>query len=69
MHVRIADAIRNTQSAPISRVSTTSNGDTVKSLRSTGNDAAARAACRSATEPPKNSSSVSTDRQSAPPAS
>ena len=32
----------------------------VKSLRSTGSEHAARAACRSATEPPKNSSSVST---------
>ena len=56
-----------TASAPISRASTTSRADTVKSLRSTGNDTAARAEARSSGEPPKNSRSVSTERAAAPP--
>ena len=64
-----AAAISSTQSAPMSRASTTSKGETVKSLRRTGSEHAARAAWRSATEPPKNSTSVSTDRHDAPPAS
>ena len=68
-HGSSAAAISSTQSAPISRASATSSGDTVKSLRSTGSEHASRAACRSAGEPPKNSSSVSTDRHAAPPCS
>ena len=42
------------QSAPISRVSTTSRGSTVKSWRNTGSVVAWRAALRSATDPAKN---------------
>ena len=62
-----AAAMSSTQSAPMIRASHTSRADTVKSLRSTGSEHAARAACRSATEPPKCSTSVSTLRQLAPP--
>src|SRR4051812_16613051 len=51
------------------RASSTSRSLTVKSLRSTGREHAARAACRSATEPPKCGSSVNTERQLAPPSS
>ena len=59
----------STASAPMMRASHTSAGATVKSLRSTGSSVAARAARRSSGEPPKNSPSVSTDRQAAPPRS
>ncbi len=64
-----AAAISSTQSAPMMRASSTSRSPTVKSLRMTGNEHAARAAWRSAIEPPKCSTSVSTDRHAAPPRS
>ena len=64
-----AAAMSRTQSAPMIRASRTSCRDTVKSLRSTGTPTAPRAAARSAADPPKCTSSVSTDRQVAPPVS
>jgi hypothetical protein len=59
----------STASAPAPRASTICNGSIVKSLRSTGMDVAARAASRSASEPPKYVASVSTDIADAPPRS
>src|SRR5581483_1216306 len=64
-----AAAMRSTASAPMARASITSASHTVKSLRNTGSRVAARAAARSPGEPPKNSTSVSTDRHVAPAAS
>ncbi|CAB4991954.1 unannotated protein [freshwater metagenome] len=58
-----------TQSAPMIFASQMSFSLTVKSLRNRGNCTAARAICKSATEPPKWASSVSTDKQLAPPTS
>ena len=62
-----AATMSSTQSAPINRASQTSFNDTVKSLRKTGRSIAARALCKSETEPPKKCSSVKTDKQLAPP--
>ena len=62
-----AATISNTASAPMMRASHTSRASTVKSFRRTGRSTANRAARRSPAEPPKNDSSVSTDRHAAPP--
>src|SRR5581483_8592358 len=64
-----AATMSSTASAPMMRASQMSLDPTVKSLRSTGRSTAARASVRSPTEPPKNASSVSTDRHAAPPLS
>ena len=60
--------ISRTQSAPSIRDSATCHGSSRKSLRSAGRGTAARAAARYVSRPWKNGSSVSTDRQAAPPA-
>ena len=62
-----AATMSSTASAPMIRARTTSRGSTVKSLRRTGRSTAWRAARRSSAEPPNHCSSVSTDRQAAPP--
>ncbi len=57
----------STRSAPWARASQIWYGETMKSLRSTGMSTAARTASRSASEPLKRRSSVSTEMQCAPP--
>src|SRR5437588_341841 len=62
-----AAAMSRMASAPYTRASRTWNSVTMKSLRSSGNDTAARAARRSSREPPKCTRSVSTEIAAAPP--
>ena len=57
----------STRSAPCARASHTWYGVTTKSLRSTGMSTRARTASRSASEPWKRRSSVSTEMTAAPP--
>ena len=65
-----AATISSTASAPISRASATSRGDDREVLAQHGQRASRPGRClRSSIDPPKNSSSVSTDRHVAPPAS
>ena len=63
--LRIA-AISKKASAPAARVSHTCHGSMMKSLRKTGICTALRAVFKSASEPEKNSSSVSTESAAAP---
>ena len=65
----IAATMSRIASAPIARASYTWTSSMVKSLRRTGSSTVSRATCRSATEPPKYGSSVSTDSAAAPPCS
>ena len=61
-------ASSRTASAPAARSSGSWRASTTNSLASTGSDVAARAACRSSTEPPNQCGSTSTEIIDAPPA-
>jgi hypothetical protein len=64
-----AATMRSARSAPYARASQSWYAVTMKSLRRTGMSTLARTASRSASDPPKRRSSVSTEMTAAPPAS